>query len=147
MNEYQIVPMKEAHVCALAQIDAMCFSDPWTQQGFEAELTSTTACFFVAEQGETVVGCAGMHCICGECYIDKVCVPPQNRRKGIAQALVGKLVDYAQRQHAEFLTLEVRASNVPAIALYSKFGFAPVGVRKSFYTNPNEDAVLMTKYI
>ncbi len=145
MSDWNIVPIAEEHLEALARVDALCFSDPWSHEGLQAELTSDTACFAAAVKNGEAVGCAGMHCICGECYIDKVCVAPDCRRQGIAEALVGYLMEYARKQQAEFITLEVRAGNEPAIALYAKLGFASVGVRKNFYSDPKEDALLMTK--
>ena len=146
MREWNIVPMRETHLDALTEVDVLCFSHPWTRDGLKAELTSDTACFVVAELDGTAVGCVGMHCICGECYIDKVAVHPDCRRHGIAQALVQYLIEDALKHHAEFMTLEVREGNAPAIALYSKLGFRPVGVRKNYYLDPEEDAVLMTRY-
>lgn len=141
-----VVPMAKRHTAPLAALDARCFSDPWTREGYEAELSSDTACFFVAEQGETVLGCAGMHCICGECYIDRVFCAPEARRQGVAQSLMEQLDTWARAHGASFITLEVRQSNTPAVALYRKFGFDPVGTRKNFYTLPQEDALLMTKF-
>ncbi|XOQ47527.1 MAG: ribosomal protein S18-alanine N-acetyltransferase [Eubacteriales bacterium] len=146
MCKFEIVPMKEEHLDALVQIDALCFSDPWTRAGLQAELSSDTACYAVALFRGRPVGCAGMQCVCGECYIDKVCVHPDFRRQGAAQALVRSLMEYAIGNDAEFITLEVRQGNAPAIALYEKLGFAPAGIRKKFYSHPTEDAVLMTKY-
>lgn len=146
MSGCNIVPMNEAHLDALAQVDALCFSSAWTRDGLKAELSSDTACFAAAVKDGAAVGCAGMHCICGECYIDKVCVHPGCRRQGMAEALVQYLMDYALEHNAEFITLEVRTGNAPAIALYNKLGFGPVGVRRNFYTDPNEDALLMTRY-
>lgn len=146
MRGFEIVPMKEEHLDALVQIDSLCFSEPWTRAGLQAELSSDTACYAVALLDGAAIGCAGMQCVCGECYIDKVCVHPDYRRKGAAQALVCYLIDYALKKQGEFITLEVRQGNVPAIALYQKLGFAPVGIRKKFYSHPVEDALLMTKY-
>jgi ribosomal-protein-alanine N-acetyltransferase len=146
MNKIEVMPMAEEHLDALAELDALCFSDPWTREGLKAELASDTACFAVAVLDGRAVGCAGMHCVCGECYIDKVAVHPDFRRQGIAQALVQHLIDYAVKQNSEFITLEVRQSNAPAIALYKKLGFEPVGVRPGFYSEPKEDALLMTRY-
>ena len=146
MNEWNCVPMREEHLDALTELDALCFSHPWTRDGLKAELSSDTACFAVVEQDGEAVGCAGMHCVCGECYIDKIAVHPAMRRRGIAQALVQYLIDYGVNHHAEFITLEVRAGNAPAIDLYSKLGFQTAGLRKSFYTGPNEDAILMTRH-
>lgn len=145
MNNWHIEPMREEHLAALTELDVRCFSHPWTYDGLKAELSSDTAVFAAAVLDGTAVGCAGMHCVCGECYIDKVCVAPELRRQGIARALVDYLISYAEAHHAEFLTLEVRESNAPAIALYTAAGFLPVGKRRNFYTDPREDAVLMTK--
>lgn len=145
MSGVQIVPMGQEHLDALVEIDALCFSDPWSREGLRAELFSDTAVFAAAQRDGETVGCAGMHCVCGECYIDKVCVHPSCRRMGTARALVRYLMDYAVNHNAEFITLEVRPSNAAAIALYSGLGFLPVGVRKKFYTDPKEDALLMTK--
>ncbi|WP_444659213.1 ribosomal protein S18-alanine N-acetyltransferase [Caproiciproducens sp. R2] len=146
MSGARIVPMGGEHLDALTKIDALCFSDPWTREGLRAELFSDTARFAAAECGGETVGCAGMHCVCGECYIDKVCVHPGFRRRGIARALVRYLIEDAVKNHAEFITLEVRRSNDAAVALYAGLGFEPVGVRKDFYTSPKEDALLMTRF-
>lgn len=146
MTGLEILPLREDHLDALTELDALCFTDPWTRSGFQAELTNGTAVFFAAVLDGKAVGCAGMHCVCGECYIDKVCVSPLLRRQGVAQALLNALTDWAAAHRAEFITLEVRVSNVPAIALYQKSGFVPVGTRKNFYAQPTEDALLMTKY-
>ncbi len=140
----EIVPMRVEQLDDLAELEKLCFSDPWTREGLEAELISDTACFAVAEQDGRAVGCAGMHCVCGECYIDKVAVHPDFRRQGIARELVRYLIDEAVKQSGEFVTLEVRESNTPAIALYQKLGFEPVGTRKNFYSCPKENALLMT---
>ncbi len=139
--------MRAEHLDNLAELEKLCFSDPWTREGLEAELSSDTAFFAVAEQEGCAVGCAGMHCVCGECYIDKVVVHPDYRRQGLARGLVQYLIEQAIKQSGEFITLEVRESNAPAIALYQKLGFEPVGTRKNFYSAPRENALLMTKFL
>lgn len=146
MGEYRIVPMREAHLDDIVRMDALCFTRPWTRNGFRAELESAASVFLVAEEDGAVVGCAGMQCVCGECYIEKVCVHPQRRRKGVAAALMRDLIRSAAARNAKFLTLEVRVTNVLAIALYEHFGFRRVGIRKNFYTDLHEDAALMTRY-
>lgn len=145
MSRLEIMSMAEEHLDALAELDALCFSDPWTREGLKAELSSDTAHFAAAVLDGRAVGCAGMHCVCGECYIDKVAVHPDFRRQGIAKALVQSLIDYVIEQNGEFITLEVRQSNAPAITLYKKLEFNPVGVRPGFYSDPKEDALLMTR--
>lgn len=140
-----IVPMREEHIYALAEIERQCFSAPWTEEGLRAELESDTACFLVAEQDGKAVGYAGMHCICGECYVDNIAVSPKDRRRGIGRALVKELLRQAGERNGVFLSLEVRPSNAAALALYREFGFTEAGRRKNFYTNPAEDGLILTK--
>ena len=145
MSALQIVPMREQHLDALAEISRLCFSKPWSREGLAAELSSDTARFWVAVRDECCVGFAGMHAVCGECYVDLVAVHPQYRRKGVGEALVNRMIVWMQEHRGEFITLEVRASNAPAIALYEKLGFQKAGLRKSFYGSPPEDALLLTR--
>ncbi len=108
------------------------------------ELFNDSACFLAAvtEQDE-VVGYAGLHCILDEGYIANVAVDPRYRRQGVAGELLGAFLRFGQANLA-FLTLEVRASNEAAIALYRKYGFQEVGRRKQYYDAPREDAIIMT---
>lgn len=145
MSAVQIVPMEERHLDVLTEISRRCFSMPWTRDGFAAELASDTARFWAAEEEGTCIGFAGMHAVCGECYVDLVAVHPAHRRKGIAQQLVQTMIDWMEQNSGVFITLEVRVSNRPAIALYEKLGFAEVGRRKGFYTDNHEDALLLTR--
>lgn len=140
-----IVPMEQPHVEAVAQLEKDCFSHPWTYAGLLEELENPTARFFVALQDGHVCGYAGMHHIVGECYITNVAVLPGLRRQGIGRRLMERLVLEAQREHAEMITLEVRPSNCAAIALYQSMGFLQEGRRKNFYTEPKEDALLLTR--
>lgn len=145
MSAVRIISMEERHLDALAEISRRCFSMPWTRDGLAAELASETARFWTAEEEGTCVGFAGMHAVCGECYVDLVAVHPAHRRKGIAQQLVQTMINWMEQNSGVFITLEVRVSNRPAIALYEKLGFAEVGRRKGFYTDNREDALLLTR--
>lgn len=145
MSEIQIVPMEERHLDALAEISRQCFSMPWSREGLAEELLSDTAHFWVAEEDGRCVGFAGMHDVYGECYVDLVAVSPQARRRGIGEQLVWRMVAWTQEEESVFITLEVRASNKPAIALYKKLGFQKVAVRKGFYDAPREDALIFTR--
>jgi ribosomal-protein-alanine N-acetyltransferase len=82
----------------------------------------------------------------GECYILNIAVLPEHRRTGVAQILLGSAISGAKERGCEFITLEVRVSNTPAISLYEKNGFAVAGRRKSFYKHPDEDGIIMTRY-
>ena len=142
---YKLVPMDRSHLGQIAQLERECFSSPWSEEMLAQELYNDNA-YYVVAQGEdgTVLGYAGLQVVLDEGYIDNVAVRPDCRRQGIASALLGAFERFAQA-HLAFLTLEVRASNTPAIALYEAHGFVREGVRKNYYTNPREDAVIMTR--
>ncbi len=108
------------------------------------ELWNDSAVVIVAEGADgTVLGYAGLQTVLDEGYLNNVAVAPRFRRQGVADELIAAFVRFGQARLA-FLTLEVRASNAAAIALYEKHGFQPVGRRKDYYDDPAEDAVLMT---
>lgn len=138
--------MEERHLDELARLEKLCFADPWTRPGLAAELDKKGAVFRVAELGGKTAGYAGMNCVLDECYVDDIAVFPEFRRNGIAQALLESLICAAKERGASFLTLEVRESNAPAIALYEKLGFQKVGRRRGFYVRPDEDAILYTLF-
>ena len=140
-----IVPMAERHLAALAEIEKACFHAPWSESMLREELGK--GIFLVAERDGQAVGYVGCQTVLDEGYITNVAVSPDARRQGIARALIAKLTDEARAARLAFVTLEVRASNAPAIALYEGAGFGRVGVRKNFYTAPTEDAVLMTQFL
>lgn len=145
MNNIHIVPFAEAHVKAVADIERMCFADPWTEDGLREELDNSCARFLTAvDETGAVAGYIGCHTVLDEGYIANVAVASDFRRRGIGRALVQALL--AQSADLAFLTLEVRVSNAPAIALYTGCGFQPVGTRKKFYSHPTEDALLMTRF-
>ena len=140
-----VVPMEERHLAALAEIEKACFHAPWSTDMLREELGK--GIFLVAEQDGAAVGYVGCQTVLDEGYITNVAVSPACRRQGIGRALVRALVSHARSQGLTFVTLEARASNAPAIALYESAGFRRVGVRRNFYTAPIEDAVLMTLYL
>ena len=133
-----IVVMQERHLVALAEIERACFHAPWSENMLREELGK--GIFLVAEQDGRTAG----QTVLDEGYITNVAVSPDFRRQGIARALIAELTAKAGENKLAFVTLEVRESNAPAIALYTGAGFAPVGKRKNFYSNPTENAVLMT---
>lgn len=143
---YQIVPMDRSHIDQIAQLEQTCFSAPWTAAMLTDALFDTQASFIVAEDEEgNVLGYAGLHVIVDEGYIDNVAVEPDARRHGVASALLDVFCRFGEVNLA-FLTLEVRASNQAALALYEKFGFTQAGVRKGYYEKPKEDAIIMTRF-
>ncbi|MBQ8648869.1 MAG: ribosomal protein S18-alanine N-acetyltransferase, partial [Clostridia bacterium] len=100
--------------------------------------------FFVAENADHIMGYIGFNVVLDEGYITNVAVFPKYRRMGVATALVRKAISYSKKNGLAFLSLEVRKSNSAAIALYENEGFKPEGERKNFYTNPKENALIMT---
>ena len=139
--------MAERHIAQIAEIERACFHDPWSENGLREELESENNLFLAAVEGETVVGYVGCQTVLDEGYITNVAVSPLHRRKGIAAKLLAELRAQAEEKELSFVTLEVRASNVPAIALYEGAGYVPVGTRRNFYSAPKEDALLMTCFL
>lgn len=146
MSTFEIVPLTAAELDAVAQLESVCFADPWTRAQLAEELDNPQAVVRVAKLDGVVAGYAGMHCVLDEAYITNVAVFPQFRRLGTARALMDALIAHCRAQSMAFLTLEVRASNTAAITLYRSCGLAPVGTRRGFYAHPTEDALLMTRF-
>jgi len=140
-----IVKMNEGHVPFVAELERICFSDPWSENSVASELNNKLALWLVAEDEDRVAGYVGSQTVCNETDMMNVAVHPDFRRLGIAEALVNELVEQLKKQGSQCLTLEVRASNMPAIALYEKLGFTQIGRRKNYYRNPKEDALILRK--
>ena len=140
-----IVPMNADHLDEVAELERICFSVPWSRNMLAEELDNLLSAFLVAlDDNDKVVGYAGVQIILDEGYITNVAVRPECRRQGIAAKLLQVFLDFAKANKLAFLTLEVRASNYDAIALYGSRGFRSVGRRKNYYEHPKEDAIIMT---
>lgn len=137
--------LKESDVEPLAAIEAGSFSMPWSAKDFSDLLKRDYCLYLVAEVDGRVVGCLGMTDICHEGNIDNVVVDEDFRGKGIAWQMMQELFLRGAGRGVEAYTLEVRASNLPAIRLYEKAGFVSEGIRPDFYEKPTEDAVIMWK--
>lgn len=141
-----IVPMTSEHLDAVAALERLCFPNPWSRAMFAEELDNALSAYLVAlDEAGTVVGYAGLQVILDEGTILNIAVHPDARRCGIASQLLQVFLNFAEGNHLAFLTLEVRASNYDAIALYGSRGFREVGRRKNYYEHPREDALIMTK--
>ena len=140
-----VVTMAEEHISALAQLERECFSDPWSEKALAEELSNSNAVFRVALIDGEVAGYVGMLHVLDEGDICNVAVFDRYRRKGVASALIQHLVDYGVENQLSFITLEVRESNIGAQKFYETMGFETIGVRKNFYDNPKEHAILMNK--
>lgn len=132
------------HLDAAAELERLCFSTPWSREALAEELINPNAVYLAATEDGLVAGYGGMRSAAGEYYIDNIAVSPERRRQGIGRALVGALISRARREHGSFITLEVRASNLGAAALYESLGFKVMGRRPGFYSRPTEDALIMT---
>ena len=141
----EIIRMNENHVSAVAALEKCCFSDPWSEKSVAGELSNDLSLWLVAVEGEDVAGYVGSQTVLGETDMMNVAVSPDCRRRGIAERLITALVENLREQGSHCLTLEVRASNAPAIALYHKLEFSQVGRRPNYYRNPREDALILRK--
>ena len=141
----KITEMKARHVAQVAQLEALCFHDPWSEASIAAELGNELSFWIVAEEDDTVVGYIGSQSSYDETDVMNVAVHPDWRRRGIAESLIDCLIQELKNRGSRALMLEVRASNAPATALYEKLGFRQVGLRKNYYRNPKEDALILRK--
>ena len=145
--EYQVIDTAESHLEQIEAIERQCFSCPWTLEQLRCQLSGERHVFLAAvDTGGAVLGYVGMMHVLDEGYISNVAVAPAYRRQGVAAALISALMTRAEKLNLAFVTLEVRAGNEPAKALYAKHGFVPVGRRKNYYDLPKEDAILMTRF-
>lgn len=142
----KIEKMTKEHLDSVYIIETECFSHPWSKQSIENELNNDTSLFWVATENNDVIGYIGMSVVIDEGYIFNVAVDKTHRKKGVGTALINELVTYGKKNNLCFITLEVRESNINAQSLYSKFGFIKVGERKNYYSEPKENAILLTKY-
>lgn len=139
------IKMDNSHVAAVAELEKMCFSDPWSFNSISSEVTNPLSCWVVAMDGDNLVGYVGSQSVLGWADMMNLAVNPSYRRQGIAEKLVDALIELLQEQKVTCLTLEVRVSNNPAISLYHKLGFVQVGKRPGYYHNPKEDALILRK--
>ena len=137
--------MTAEHVPQVAQLEKICFADPWSELSISLELTNVWSYWVVALDGDTVVGYVGSQSSIDEADIMNVAVHPDYRRQGIAENLINTLIAELKKRGCHALLLEVRVSNTPAITLYEKLGFVQVGCRKNYYRNPKEDALILRK--
>ena len=139
----EYVLMNSDHVAQVAQLEKECFHDPWSENSIASELRNPLSLWLVAVDGQQVAGYVGSQSVMGEADMMNIAVSSKFRRMGIAQELVERLVKLLREKDVYSLTLEVRASNEPAKALYGKMGFQQVGRRPNYYRNPKEDALIL----
>ena len=141
----KILPMNEYHVAQVAELEKLCFSDPWSENSVASELKNPLSLWLIAEEDGVVCGYVGSQTVLGETDMMNIAVRPDCRRKGVAAALITELICRLKGQGSHILRLEVRESNATAIALYKAMGFTQLGLRKNYYRNPKENALILGK--
>jgi len=144
-SDLRIMPMSVCHVAQIAELEQLCFSDPWPEAAIAPELENPLSLWLVAMDGTALAGYVGSQAVLGEADVMNVAVAPAYRRQGIAQQLLEQLQAELKARQVYSLTLEVRASNDAAIRLYEKLGFQQVGIRPNYYHKPKEDAWILRK--
>ena len=135
--------LKNEYCATLSLLEKEIFGeDAWSEDDFRETICCDYAYYLIAKDGDEVIGCAGLRNMCGDADITNVFVRKEYRRRGIAEEMLKKLMTDSAGIGARNFTLEVRASNVPAISLYEKLGFVSEGIRPGFYDHPKEDAVI-----
>lgn len=137
--------MRVDDIPAVHEIERASFTAPWPTYAFKQELEANRlARYVVARDGDRIVGYGGLWLMVDEAHITTFAVTPEYRQQGVGRHLLTELLGIAASVGASVATLEVRVSNLPARRLYEKYGFRPVGVRPRYYTDNNEDALIMT---
>lgn len=137
----KIIKLTNDYVSAVAEIEKSCFSNPWDETAIKAELDNYCSEIYIAVENGIAAGYANIYTVLDEMDVVRVAVLPQYRRMGIAKAIL----EFALKEKQGAVYLDVRESNHPAISLYKSLGFVDTGVRKNYYTNPTENAILMKK--
>jgi len=145
MNDVQIIPLEESCIDDIVSISILSFPIAWTKEAFINELTNKFARYVVAVKDDVIIGYGGMWVILDECHVTNIAVHPEYRGIGAGALIVEALLDICRYERAASITLEVRKSNKVAQNLYKKYGFAEEGIRKNYYEDNREDAVIMWK--
>lgn len=143
-NQITIEPMRLEDIGTVMDIEQVSFPTPWPRDAYHHELRENRlACYVVARMMQQVVGYAGMWVILDEAHVTTIAVDARYRRRHIGERLLVALIDEAMRRSARQVTLEVRRSNRGAQALYRQYGFKDIGIRKGYYSDNGEDAIIM----
>ena len=138
--------MTEKHVAQVAELEKICFGTAaWSEKSIASELNNALSLWIVAVEDEKVLGYVGSQTVMGETDMMNVAVHPDYRKQGIATGLITELIGALKKRESHCLTLEVRASNEPAKNLYKMLDFEEIGIRKNYYRNPREDALILRK--
>lgn len=141
----EYLKMDETHIEAIAELERVCFHDPWSINSISSELHNPLSAWLVAVDEGGVCGYVGSQSVLDGADMMNIAVHPDYRERGIGSTLIEKLIVLLKEKNVISLSLEVRASNETAIGLYHKMGFEIIGKRPGYYRNPREDAYIMRK--
>ena len=143
--QIKIEPMQKSQIEEVLKIEEQAYGEHhWSKDSFYGELSNNLAHYYSAfDLDGNLAGYAGSWLVIDEAHITTIAVKPELTRKKIGEALLCKIIDGCYKNEIKYITLEVRASNAPAIGLYEKYGFKSLGTRKGYYQNNNEDALIM----
>lgn len=144
--DINIYPFSSDCLDDIMEISTLSFPVYWSKASFQSELENKLAHYFVAKDGEKVIGYGGMWIIIDEGHITNIAVHPDYRKKGIGDLILNTMINECTKRKVIAMTLEVRASNIAAQGLYSKHGFIEEGIRKKYYEDNGEDAIIMWKH-
>ena len=147
MSAFSILPIAESHLEAVAALESLCFAEPWSANALRLLLQAEGCGFVAVDREQRVLGYGGMLIAPDEAQITNIAVLPESRRLGIGRAMLHAMIGEAAARSLVQLSLEVRESNLAAIALYESFGFFTAGKRKRFYRHPVEDGLVMLKQL
>ena len=138
-----IEKMNKAHVAAVAELETICFHDPWSEKSIASEMENDLALWLVATEDQQVVGYVGSQTVLGWTDMMNIAVAPEYRGQHLSHLLMKSFLDFAAKSDIRYLTLEVREGNIPARNLYYQYGFQDAGVRKGYYQDNGENAIVM----
>lgn len=143
-----IIPTTEEHLDRIAQIEALCFSTPWSRKSFADSMANDNVIsLFTAIVDNEIAGYICLFHLFEEGELLNIAVSPDYRKRGIGQELINKMLELFKQKNVTRITLEVRESNDSAKSLYLKNDFKPIGIRKNYYTSPTENGIVMEKNI
>lgn len=137
--------MEEGDIPEVAELERICFSESWSAHILESGLHSPYDVYYVFEQSGKLLGYCNLRVLAGEGEVQRIAVHPDSRRLGVSRKMMDAMVEYAIREGAYAISLEVREGNLAARKLYESYGFAGEAVRKAYYHNPTENALIMWK--
>ncbi len=146
MNNIEIIPFTKNHFNEVFYISNLSFLTPWTIDSIEKELENKLARYVVAIKDDLVIGYGGIWLILDEGHITNIAVHPEYRGVGAGDMIVEALIELCKLEGIASMTLEVRKSNIVAQSLYKKHGFIEEGIRRNYYADTHEDAVIMWRY-